>query len=58
LLETDFSLLGPTLRVAVYCTIHGPLMGLYSNTPRSLDYQRSGVQDWVRKKTSKCTTHT
>jgi hypothetical protein len=27
-------------------------MGLYSNTPRSLDYRRSGVQDWARKKTS------
>jgi len=35
---------------------HGPLDGplymgsIYSNTPRSLNYRRSGVQDWTTRK--------
>ena len=46
-------------RVGYIVPIHGPLDGpqymnsIYSNTPRSLNYRRSGVQDWTRRESSR-----
>ena len=43
-------------RVGYIVPIHGPLDGplymgsKYSNTPRSLNYRRRGVQDWTTRK--------
>ena len=47
----------PNPRMVGYIVpIHGPLDGplymgsIYTNTPRSLNYRRSGVQDWTTRK--------